>query len=251
MPPPEPYRWIAKYYDHLFEFRRPFDAAHDAIIHPLLNQVTSACDLCCGTGTTALNFANLGMAAYAVDLSPEMCRQARAKARKTGLPLKVIQADMRGFQLPHPVDLLTCEFDALNHVPRKQDLKRVLRSVFQALNPGGHFVFDVNNVRAFEQIWNRTWVVDKDPVMMIMRSSHKPGAHKATAEVDWFVRHGKAWKRHHERVDEVCWEPVEIRDALTQAGFERLRTWDAARFFRDELTRPGCRTFWRARKPAA
>ena len=250
MPQPEPYRWIAKYYDHLFEFRRPFDAAHDAIIHPLLNQVTSACDLCCGTGTTALNFANLGIAAYAVDLSPEMCRQARAKARKTGLPLKVIQADMRGFQLPHPVDLVTCEFDALNHVPRKQDLKRVLRSVFQALHPGGHFVFDVNNRYAFEQIWNRTWVIDKDPVMMIMRSSHKPGAYKATAEVDWFIRHGKAWKRHHERVNEVCWEPDEIRDALTQAGFEKLRTWDAARFFHDELTRPGCRTFWRARKPA-
>jgi len=251
MPQPEPYRWIAKYYDHLFEFRRPFDAAHDTIVHPLLGKVTSACDLCCGTGTTALNFANLGIPTYAVDLSAEMCRQARAKARKTGLPLKVIQADMRDFRLPHTVDLVTCEFDALNHLPRTRDLQRVLRAVFGALSPGGHFVFDVNNLYAFEHIWNRTWVIDKDPVMMIMRSSHKPGTRKATAEVDWFIRQGKVWKRHQERVNEVCWDAQEMKDALTGAGFDKIRCWDAARFFNDALTLPGCRTFWRARKPAA
>jgi len=251
MPQPEPYRWIAKYYDHLFEFRRPFDTAHETTILPLLEKVTSACDLCCGTGTTALNFANLGIPTYAVDLSPEMCRQARAKARKTGLPLRVIEADMRDFNLPHPVDLVTCEFDALNHVPRTSDLNRVLRSVHRALNPGGHFVFDVNTLYAFQQIWNRTWVIDKDPVVMIMRSSHKPGTRKATATVDWFIRQGKVWKRHQERVSEVCWDPQEMKDALTHAGFEKIRTWDAARFFNDALTLPGCRTFWRARKPAA
>lgn len=250
MPAPEPYRWIATYYDHLFEFRRPFHAAHGAIVLPLLDRVTSACDLCCGTGTTALNFANLGIPAYAVDLSPEMCRQTRAKARKTGLPLKVIQADMRDFHLPHPVDLVTCEFDALNHLPRARDLGRVLRCVHRALNPGGHFVFDVNNLDAFQQIWNRTWVVDKDPVIMIMRSSHKPGTRKAAANVDWFIREGKVWKRRQERVSEVCWDAREMKNALIRAGFDKIRTWDAAPFFNDALTLPGCRTFWRARKPA-
>lgn len=242
------YRWLARYYDHLFEFRRPFAEAREIILGPLLPRISSACDLCCGTGGLALSLASQGVRVFAVDLSPEMCRITRGKARALRLPLKVICADMRTFQLPEPVDLVTCEFDALNHVPRKSDLARVLKSVAAALNPGGHFVFDVNNRLAFETAWANTWFVDKDPVAIVMHSGHKPGADKAWCDVEWFVRQGKLWRRHREHVEEVCWTPAEIIQALHNAGFDRLKTWDAAPFFNDELTKPGCRTFWRARK---
>jgi SAM-dependent methyltransferase len=85
-----------------------------------------------------------------VDLSPAMCKLARRKARRAGVPLRVMQADMRNFRLPAPVDLFLCEYDALNHIPRAADLGRVLSCVARALNPGGHFYFDVNNRLAFE-----------------------------------------------------------------------------------------------------
>jgi SAM-dependent methyltransferase len=244
----QPYRWLAEYYDHLFEFRRTWDAARKHIVYPLLPHVSAACDLCCGTGDTALLFAGKRITTYGVDLSPTMCRITRAKAREAGLPVRVIHADMRDFHLPEPVDLVTCEFDALNHVPRKRDLLRVAKCVASALWPGGSFVFDVNNRKAFEQVWKLTWFIDKDPVAAIMRSGHKPATDRAWSDVEWFVRKGKAWTRHHERVEEVCWTPDEIRDALTRAGFDRLRTWDAAKFFNDAFIRPGHRTFWLARK---
>lgn len=246
--PSDTYRWLARYYDHLFEFRRPFAEAREAILGPLLAKVSSACDLCCGTGGLALSFASQGIRAFAVDLSPDMCRITRAKARAVRLPLKVIRADMRAFALPEPVDLVTCEFDALNHVPRKSDLAKVLKSVAAALRPGGHFVFDVNNRLAFELAWSNTWFVDKDPVVMVMHSSHTPGADKASCDVEWFVRQGRVYRRHREHVEEVCWTHAEMVQALQDAGFDRLKTWDAAPFFNDKLTRPGCRTFWRARK---
>ncbi|MCX6625734.1 MAG: hypothetical protein NTY38_32655 [Acidobacteria bacterium] len=37
-------------------------------------------------------------------------------------------------------------------------------------------------------------------------------------------------------------------DALTAAGFDELKAWDAAPFFDDAFTPPGHRTFWLARK---
>jgi SAM-dependent methyltransferase len=123
--PSDVYHWLAKYYDHLFEYRRSFDAAREVIVGPILRRANSACDLGCGTGTTALLFASRGLKTFAVDLSPEMCRAARRKAREARLPLKVVQADMRDFRLPQRVDLITCEFDALNHLPKKTDLRRV------------------------------------------------------------------------------------------------------------------------------
>jgi SAM-dependent methyltransferase len=242
------YHWLAKYYDHLFEFRRPFHAARKEIVGPLLPKVTAACDLCCGTGTMAIGLARPGIDTFAVDLSPEMCRIARKKAKLAAVPVTVIEADMREFRLPRQVDLVTCEFDAVNHVPHRRDLRKVAKSVAAALRPGGYFVFDVNTRLSFERVWSLTWFLEKDPVVMVMRSGHKRGTDRAWADVEWFIRTGKYWRRHHERVEEVCWTAEEIRDALRSAGFEAMRTWDAAPFFNDEVTRPGNRTFWRARK---
>lgn len=242
------YRWLAKYYDHLLELRRPFEVARECVIGPLLPRVETACDLCCGTGTLALEFARRGIKTFAVDLSPDMCRIAREKARQAALPVRVLRADMRDFRLPQVVDLITCEFDALNHVSQKRDLRRVVKCVGRALRPGGHFAFDVNNRLAFQRVWPLTLFLEKDPVAVVMHGGHEPGTDKAWADVEWFVREGKCWKRHHEHIEEVCWTAGEIREALSRAGFDRLRSWDAAPFFQDAYTRPGNRTFWLARK---
>jgi hypothetical protein len=106
----------------------------------------------------------------------------------------------------------------------------------------------VNNRASFERIWSNTWFLDKDPVAMVMHGGHRPGSDKAWTDVEWFVRSGSSWKRYHEHVEEVCWSAAEMRRALKHAGFDRVRTWDAARFFNDGLTRRGNRTFWLAHK---
>jgi SAM-dependent methyltransferase len=242
------YRWLAKYYDLLFEYPGGFDDAREHVLGKILPGVESACDLCCGTGRTAIRLASRGIKMFALDLSPDMCRLAREKARKAGLRVKVMRGDMRAFRLPQAVDLITCECDGLNHLPRKQDLSQVVRCAARALQGGGHFFFDVNNRLAFERIWSNTWFFDKDPVAMVMHGEHEAGTDKAWTDVEWFVREGKSWKRHHEHVEEVCWTAAEIRRALKEAGFHRIRNWDAAPFFDDAVTVPGNRTFWLARR---
>ena len=247
--PSDTYKWLAKYYDHLFDYHDAFARARRTVIDPLIPKIDSVCDLCCGTGTLAIRFASRDLKTFAVDLSPDMCRIARQKSKRAGLPVHVIEADMREFRLPERVDLVTCHFDAINHVPRRSDLSKVFKRVSEAVKPGGYFVFDVNTKLSFERIWNLTWFLERDPVAMVMRSSHKPGADRAMADVEWFVRTGKnTWRRHHEHVEQVCWTDEEIRSALTRAGFDRFETWDAAPFFNDPFTQPGNRTFWRVRR---
>jgi methylase of polypeptide subunit release factors len=92
-------------------FRSPVDAARKHALGRILRRVASACDLACGTGTTALALASEGIRTFAVDISPIMCRLAREKARRARLPLRVLCADMRTSRLPEPVDLITCEYD--------------------------------------------------------------------------------------------------------------------------------------------
>jgi SAM-dependent methyltransferase len=246
----KPYRWLARYYDELFvAYRAPIDAARERLIGKLIDRAETACDLACGPGITALDFARRGLRTYAVDLSPGMCAVTREKARAAHLTVRVVQADMRTFRLPEPVDLVTCECDAVNHVPRPSDLVRVARAVSRALKPGGHFYFDVNNALGFRRYWDRDVWFELPRACMVMRNDHDPDGHKAWSDVEWFLRDGRQWTRHRERVEEVCWSGVEVRNALREAGFGGVRTWDGAMFFPgSSLITRGCRTIYLAYK---
>ncbi len=177
-----------------------------------------------------------------------MCRIARAKARKTGLPVKVICADMRTFRLPAQVDLITCEFNSLNHVPRKSDLSRVARSAVRALRQGGHFFFDVHNRAAFEG--PRNWMGETKSYLVLRRGGYDRRAEKGWLEFTTFAaqRNGM-WKRSRERIEQVCWTALEIRRALQQAGFVNIRAFDESLFFPREVPpRRHCSTFFVAQK---
>jgi SAM-dependent methyltransferase len=245
----KPYRWLAEYFDQLFGDFMPWSAAaRRKILGRILPQVTSACDLACGTGTTALQLAGLGIRTFALDLSPWMCRRARAKARQASLPVRVMQADMRDFKLPQPVDLVLCEFDALNHLAQKADLALVLDCVAKALRPGGWFYFDVNTRLAFEKAWPLTWFVAKPDVAVVMHGGYDRERDRAWSDVEWFIRRGRHWVRRHERVEEVCWTGKEMGDALQKAGFGSVRAWDAKPFFgSDCVVKRGYRTIYLAR----
>ncbi|HEY1207553.1 MAG: class I SAM-dependent methyltransferase [Bryobacteraceae bacterium] len=255
MPPSganKPYRWLAQYYDQVFTFHLPwFETARRRVLGEILPGVESACDLACGTGTTALLLARRGIRMFAVDLSPHMCRLARQKAHRAGVPLVVLRADMRDFRLPEPVDLVTCEFDALNHVPREADLARVAHSVARALRPGGYFYFDVNNRRAFEKIWPGTGFIEQPGVALVMRGGYDRARDRGWTTIDWFCREGRSWRRHRERVEQVAWTRAEMYGTLRAAGFDRIGAWDATPFFKgDPKIEPGCRTFYLARRSA-
>lgn len=249
-----PYRWLAEYYDTVFAgMRAPMEAARAAILEPrILPEARRVCDLACGTGDTALGFARRGLEVYAVDLSPGMCRRTRAKAKSAGLKVRVIHADMRDFRLPQPADLITCEFDAVNHIPKKSDLLRVAKCAVRALRRGGSFYFDVNNRRGFERYWGLTQWIEKPGVVVVMQCGQDAANDRAWTDVHWFVREKDSvlWQRHDERVEQVCWSEAEVWDTLRKAGFAEVQAWDAAPFFGggsgSGLIDAGCRTVYLA-----
>jgi SAM-dependent methyltransferase len=245
-----PYKQLATYYDRAFEIHRSWiDPAHVQILGEILKRTAAACDIACGTGTTAVALARRGIRMFAVDASPAMCRLARQKARRVGVGVRVLHADMRSFRLPETVDLVTCEFDALNHVPRKADLDRVAHAAARALRPGGYFFFDVNNRLAFEKVWPSTWWQEWPGVVLVMHGGYDRRRDKGWTNAEWFIRKGKCWRRIRERVEEVAWTSAEIRRGLRRAGFGAIRAWDEAPFVQGEWKiSPGFRTIYLARK---
>jgi SAM-dependent methyltransferase len=177
----------------------------------------SAADIGCGTGLFARYLkVSRDINVFAVDLSEPMLRVARRNCCGTNVVL--LRQDIRSLRLPHRVDLITANFDTLNHLLSTQDLLRTLRRVAGNLNPGGHFIFDVVTnclalgashpyVRRFDQPRRRvTQAVRLDPIrklLSILVSIRSPDLRRPIFE------------RHSERV----YSPQELGRALHEAGF--------------------------------
>lgn len=186
----------------------------------------SAADIGCGTGLFARHLkVSRGIPVFAVDLSEPMLRIAARNCSGTNVVL--LRQDIRCLRLPHAVDLISANFDTLNHIVRTDDLRQALRRIFENLNPGGHFIFDVVTnclpigrshlyVRRFDRHRRSvTQAVRLDPIrklLSILVSIRSPEMIKPIIE------------RHRERV----YSPKEVGGALHKAGFIIRGIHDAA-----------------------
>jgi SAM-dependent methyltransferase len=232
-----PYTLAGRFYDQWISRPRMNRQARRKLLAKILPKVQSCCDLGCGTGSTAVDLARRGFRVFAVDVSREMCRKTRARARQERVRLKVIRADMRGFRLPALVDLVTCEFNALNCLPHRKDLALVLRAVRRALRPGGYFLFDAATRRSYKPLEGFLRISEGRGFFFTRRGRFDARRKRATIDVHWFLPAGRLWRRYHEPLHVVFWEAKEIRRALARAGFRVIRVVRSARV-RPALTPP-------------
>ena len=233
---PPSYEAVGQFYDDIWgELPRAWVAARSRLLAPVLSEVRRVCDLGCGSGDTAMDFARRGLKVFALDFSREMCRMTREKARAEHLDVTVGRADMRTFRLPVPVDLITSEWGVINHLPRRADLLRTFRSVARALRPGGYFYFDLHQRKVYEEQWAGTDVgegVTKDggrPFFVIQRGGFDQGRGAGWTEITVFVQKaGGLWERRGERVEEIFWPHGEIARDLRLAGFQLLGLFNFA-----------------------
>lgn len=138
-----PYSRLAAAYDATLGL--PFFAGARIAFERLVRrhgiQFDSAADLGCGTGLFARYLVRRWrVPVFAVDRSMEMLREA---ARRPDPRLFLLHQDIRRLRLPCPVDLITANYDTLNHVLGARGIKRVLARVHDNLRAGGHFFFDL------------------------------------------------------------------------------------------------------------
>lgn len=139
-----PYSRFVTAYDGMVgeEFFRRLRHAFEFLVPRYGMRFCSAADIGCGTGLFACYLSRCwGARVYAVDKSPEMLCQAR---RRCGVSeVCFLRQDVRELCLPEPVDLITANFDTMNHLVRPADLRCAFQRVAANLQPGGHFYFDI------------------------------------------------------------------------------------------------------------
>jgi len=96
-------------------------------------------DLGCSIGTFALEFALKGYETVGLDMDEKSLDQGERLARELGVEPSWISSDAAEFSLDAPVDFVVC-FDLLEHLFDDQ-IKGMLRCVYNSLRPGGVFLF--------------------------------------------------------------------------------------------------------------
>jgi len=273
------YSRLAPHYDRVFgSYAKELNHWLIPWVKALDPRPRSALDLACGTGTTALALARVVPRVLALDLRPEFRSIVMARAGKAAATrhLEARVADMRSFRLEGPVELVTCFFDALNHLPKPGDLDRTFRAVHRALAPGALFLFDINTPWALRKTWpemkaiwkGRGWFavargrfVEVKKNGGVERGAAAPRSAAAARgnapaprghgefDIHWFERGADgSYAPRVERFREIAWTQSEIRAALRAAGFVGIHMLDEPGLapFVGESGRD--RTFWVARR---
>jgi SAM-dependent methyltransferase len=141
------YTPIADLYDHVVPYQaRPdvgffVDAARESG-GPVL-------EVGCGTGRVLIPTARAGIEITGLDLSPamlEVCRQKlKDEPEEVRARVRLVQGDMRQFELGKPFRLVTLPFRPFQHLTTVGDQLACLGCIRRALAEGGKLILDIFN----------------------------------------------------------------------------------------------------------
>ena len=127
--------WNAEKYSSGFSF--VYQYGQDVLNLIETKNVKDVIDLGCGTGTLTKALAEKNFNVIGFDASEEMLE----KARKNYPEIKFIQADATNFKIENKVDVVFS--NAVLHWIEKSKQPSMMRCVYDALNDGGQFVFEM------------------------------------------------------------------------------------------------------------
>jgi SAM-dependent methyltransferase len=172
-------------------------------------------DVPCGFGRHANRLAALGHHVTGVDLYPGFLDLARRDAATRGVQADFRQGDMRHLDFEAEFDRVMMLFTSFGYF-EDDDNFHVLENVARALVPGGWFILDIPNRDNFIKSIPQALVTEKNSDLMIDRGSFD------TLTGRWYNR--RIVIRNGIRKDKPffvrLFNPSEIRDWLTRAGFE-------------------------------
>jgi SAM-dependent methyltransferase len=108
-------------------------------------------ELCAGSGRVTVPLAQEGVELVAVDASPPMLDRLRSRLDEATTPrVRLIEADMRNFDLGQRFELAFCAFGSFEQLLTKDDQLACLRTVASHLAPGGVFVAELRSLTAID-----------------------------------------------------------------------------------------------------
>ena len=231
----EPYRALAAVYS-----RTPM-AAYSLEIVPRLLEMAFLEDwlgriileLGCGTGEAACWLTERSYRVIAVDNSAAMVTVGKTYATTQGLDVEWNTADMRQFKPEMRIDLALSLGGTFNLLSTLQDLEGVVQMVYDSLDAGKLFIFDLDTLRGLIAQGDHDTVLFDDKATTLITTQATLNYETLTRTVQYRIMiaadrdaAGVIWRRADEtHIHRGFPIPAVVR-ILTRVGFRVLKTLD-------------------------
>ena len=185
-------------------------------------------DIGCGTGTASIIFAKKGYKVTGIDISTSMLNSFKDKIKQEKVKVKVVRNDMRNISPSlGNFDVVISMFDTINYNLTESELKSTFNSVFKRLKPRGIFIFDVNTIHCFEDIWgNKVTTREVNGIFSIWKNSYDVEKKISTLFLTIFKHEREnIYTRFDEVHKERGYELEEITQCLKEVGFYYVRCY--------------------------
>jgi SAM-dependent methyltransferase len=176
----------------------------------------AALDLCCGPGRCAIPLAEAGFEVTGVDRTGFLLEKARGHARRAGVKVEWVEADMRDFVRPEAFDLAISMFTSFGYFDDKREDLEVLGNILASLKPGGVCLIEAQGKERLARIFQPTTSAAlPDGTKVVQR--HEVFDDWTRIRNEWiFIRkgHAKTFTFHH-----TIYSGQELRDRMEKAGF--------------------------------
>lgn len=172
-------------------------------------------DVCCGAGQMARLLCERRFDVVGVDGSQEMLTLARAKASRAQFE----QSDVRDSLPAGPFHAAVSLFDTVNHFATCGEIDAVFRNVFDALEPGGLFLFDVNTEEGFREAAAETYADVETQRVCVVKTRFDSDVRRGASAVTLFRMRNGGWERRDFEIEEFLHDERDLEKTLRAAGF--------------------------------
>lgn len=172
-------------------------------------------DLGAGPGRHSLPLARSGYTVTALDTSAHLLEQLKRTAE--GLPIEIIQADMREFVREQAYDLVLVMWTSFGYFSDEHDHARVLDNIHASLKPGGRLVLDLVGLETLCRTIEPVHLTEYDDGRLLIE---RPMLVDDMTRLDneWLLIDGQTVERTH--FSHRVWSAGEIGALLRRHDFE-------------------------------
>lgn len=223
---------MAAYDDFAWFYNRYWNEDFHGAAFPILERIWLAhvppeahiLDACCGTGYLAGLLAARGHRVTGIDLSCAMIQHA-----KENVPTAAFHVgDITEVRPPGRFDAAVSTFDSLNHILGPGRLEMAFRNIAAVMEPKAPFAFDMLLESAYQTHWGESFaLVRDDHALTITGSGYDFRSRIGRCTITMFRLLEGVWRRADVAIEERCYTPEEIDEALHHAGFGEILCYDA------------------------
>ena len=174
-------------------------------------------DIACGTGMVLEKMYKCFKEAWAVDYSLEMLSEAETKFRGEK-NIKFIYQNMVELELHQGFDIITCVLDAVNYIQEEKELIQFFSRVYEHLNEGGIFIFDINSYYKLSEVMgNNTYTYDSEELFYCWENEFNDDT--LNMYLTFFLKDDGCYKKFQEEHVERAYREEFIEEVIKNAGF--------------------------------